>query len=726
MPLRPLLATSVSRDSYQQQRDSPPSLSQPPFSEDEDSEDGIDVYIGKPPPLSHQSNNGNDGGTYHHPLYPSIGNNKGSTISNPNISANQSMIDILHVPPLPDTSDDLDSSSPSSSTPPAAAPPAPPPPFGINSSNSYTMSGPRRQFFTQQTSRPLSPLRRESFPATSAGLGGNNNNGNLVDPDTVVLPAQNSPGSKGRPVSGSGVSNIRAASSGQNPGERKLPTPPTGNKTAGSSPTAPAVAPNENPAPGAQFTQGSRVPLTTSSSPSSPPRIHGIQETTVPDNTGAGSAAQRKGVLGPRASNTTGSSPAGETLLNYYETPIDDNDLCSLTQLEGPSNPARHGTSGMTSSMQTASGHQPPDRSLPLREDDWNNRNSGGVGAPATANTLPVASTQRGSRHVSPSPPLPAPTQQQQQPRSVTPTQQQTSPRIARRPMQYSPERLHAPRAVPLIDIDEFDQRHQHYSREAAAAYIARAPSALSMGYGVPGLAMPAGYFYQQYYQPPMYNEFVNVPDFAQYYQSEEDPATARDGDGAGKAGDLRGRQGRGSSPTPSSILIHGLNLPEEDPVAKPQQSTTQQQQQQEQQKTQAQQDDRQRKRRSGSQPRVATNAPNNNGALPAYEDYRKALGEDRPQEREQPSQEKRTQQQGDGGVRKEVEEESIHNTSRRVQAQDPLLPKKEALTRANVRANAGLPPHGNDLYDTYDPVQVQHAMWFLDVRVYVIAFMLL
>ena len=70
------------------------------------------------------------------------------------------------------------------------------------------MSGPRHQFFTQQTACPLSPLHHESFSASSAGLGGNGNNGNPVDPDTVVLPVQNSPGSKGRTVSGSGISGV--------------------------------------------------------------------------------------------------------------------------------------------------------------------------------------------------------------------------------------------------------------------------------------------------------------------------------------------------------------------------------------------------------------------------------------------------------------------------------------------------------------------------------------
>ena len=283
--------------------------------------------------------------------------------------------------------------------------------------------------------------------------------------------------------------------------------------------------------------------------------------------------------------------------------------------------------------------------------------------------------------------------------------------------MQYSPERLHAPRAVPLIDLDDFDQRHQQHSREAAAAYMARAPSALSMGYGMSGLAMPA-YFYQQYYQPPMYNEFVSVPDYTQYYQSEEDHLATRDGDGSGAG---RGRVG---SPTPSSTLMHGLNLPEDDPTAKlqhfaAQQLQPQQQEQpqsEQQQKTQAQRDDRQRKRRSASQPRTTTAAPNDNGALPAYEDYRQALGEDRSQQRDQPSQEKRAQQHREGGARKEAEEELAHNTFRRAQAQDSQL-QKEQLTRANVRANAGLPPHGSDLYDNYDPVQVQHAMWFLEVR---------
>ena len=44
----------------------------PPFSEVEDGEDdGVDVYVGKPPPHSHQSNDGNGGGsTYLHQLYP--------------------------------------------------------------------------------------------------------------------------------------------------------------------------------------------------------------------------------------------------------------------------------------------------------------------------------------------------------------------------------------------------------------------------------------------------------------------------------------------------------------------------------------------------------------------------------------------------------------------------------------------------------------------------------
>ena len=288
----------------------------------------MDVYVGKPPLHSHQSNNGNGGGgTYLHQLYPNVSANKGSAISKPSASlainaqstpTNQSLIDLLHIPPLPDTSDDLDSSSPSSSTPPAAAPPAPPPPptFGNNSSTSYSMSGPRRQFFTQQTARPLSPLRHESFSASSAGLGGNGNNGNLVDPDTVVLPTQNSPGSKGRTVSGSGISGVRATGPGQNPSERKLPTPPIGTKTTSSSPTAPVVASNVNTAAGAHFIQGARVPVTTSSSPSSPPRIHGIQE-TAPDNTGVSTTTQRKGVLGPRASVATNTSPAGETPFNY-------------------------------------------------------------------------------------------------------------------------------------------------------------------------------------------------------------------------------------------------------------------------------------------------------------------------------------------------------------------------------------------------------------------------
>jgi hypothetical protein len=267
--------------------------------------------------------------------------------------------------------------------------------------------------------------------------------------------------------------------------------------------------------------------------------------------------------------------------------------------------------------------------------------------------------------------------------------------------MQYSPERLHAPRAVPLIDLDDFDQRHQQYSREAAAAYMARAPSALSMGYGVP---MPAGYFYQQYYQPPMYNEFVNVPDFMQYYQPEEGPLAARDGEGA-KDGGLHG----GGSPTPSSMLMHGLNLREEDPANKSQQSTMQQQHPQQEQ--QPPRNDRQRKRRSASQPRPASTAPNNDGDLPAYEDYREAIGEDRPQQRQQSSQETRTQPHRDGGIRKDAEQVLPHTISRRSQAQDTLA-KKEPLTRANVHA-AGIPPHG-DLYDTY--------MWFLEARVHVIA----
>ena len=101
----------------------------------------------------------------------------------------------------------------------------------------------------------------------------------------------------------------------------------------------------------------------------------------------------------------------------------------------------------------------------------------------------------------------------------------------------------------------------------------------------------------------PMYNEFIDVLDFVQYYQSEEDPATACGGNGAGKDGDLRGRWGRGSSPTPSSTLIHGLNLarrrssgqaPAVDIAATTAAGATE---------TRAQQDDHQRKRRSGSQP---------------------------------------------------------------------------------------------------------------------------
>lgn len=90
------------------------------------------------------------------------------------------------------------------------------------------------------------------------------------------------------------------------------------------------------------------------------------------------------------------------------------------------------------------------------------------------------------------------------------------------------------------------------------------------------------------------------------------------------------------------------------------------------------------------------------------------------------PQQQQQQQQYRDGGGRKEAEEERARRAQAQAQPQpqannatlghDPLNLKKEPLTRANVRANAGLPPQGNDLYDTFDPVQVQHAMWFLEV----------
>jgi hypothetical protein len=64
------------------------------------------------------------------------------------------------------------------------------------------------------------------------------------------------------------------------------------------------------------------VPVTTSSSPSSPPRPHGIQETAVPDNMGV-TTTQRKGVLGPRTSNAPSTSP-GETPLDYETCAVDD------------------------------------------------------------------------------------------------------------------------------------------------------------------------------------------------------------------------------------------------------------------------------------------------------------------------------------------------------------------------------------------------------------------
>ena len=108
MPPRSFLAPS----GVSQQRESPPALSQPPFSEVEDGkDDGMDVYVGKPPLHSHQSNNGNGGGgTYLHQLYPDLSANMGSAISKPSASlainarstipTNQNLIDLLHVPPF--------------------------------------------------------------------------------------------------------------------------------------------------------------------------------------------------------------------------------------------------------------------------------------------------------------------------------------------------------------------------------------------------------------------------------------------------------------------------------------------------------------------------------------------------------------------------------------------------------------------------------------------------
>lgn len=61
-------------------------------------------------------------------------------------------------------------------------------------------------------------------------------------------------------------------------------------------------------------------------------------------------------------------------------------------------------------------------------------------------------------------------------------------------------------------------------------------------------------------------------------------------------------------------------------------------------------------------------------------------------------------------------EEERRAQQQQQEREREQVVSKKEQLTRANVRANAGLSPGGNDLYDPYDPVQVQHAMWFLEV----------
>ena len=55
---------------------------------------------------------------------------------------------------------------------------------------------------------------------------------------------------------------------------------------------------------------------------------------------------------------------------------FDDVTLMLRLNLEGAPNPAPHSMSGTTSATQAASGNHPPDRSLPLCEDDWNNCNS--------------------------------------------------------------------------------------------------------------------------------------------------------------------------------------------------------------------------------------------------------------------------------------------------------------------------------------------------------------
>ena len=682
-------------------------------------------------------------------------------------------------------------------------PPAPQPSSQSREQREYAAAGPRRQFLVQQSgaaaggaglARPGSPLRHDAtaalFRRNSAGSNGSvgstaNTNANTSgagtvvgtehdrDRETVVLP-QGQGGSSPRTSVSKPGSN---ANINVNTNVTAKGLPAAVSTTRGRLPTPPKNA-NAHP---------QQPPMTTSSSPSSPPigttkQQQHYSPSYVNSNAIPIPPPKERDLLGdefdmeppPNAANMARTSPPTNTN-SAGRKPIGGPRASSgnVPVVEGRGG----GSNGSTPTKPGSGGANHPDRSLPLREDDFgqrggfnNNRND--TSAVSTSSRTPSPSHTQSQ----PPPPQPQTYNDPPRPQSQSPVQSYGHSR-RRSNAQYSPEltanafpQLHAPRAMPLLDLD-FEQ-----------AYLARAASALGGNVGMPyyfpypppasrGLGLGPGTPVGAggaggYYQPPLYGDYEYL-----YYQGlgpgeEEEEEEEEDGHAGGAAniGEApmaagNGR-GRGTSPTPSSTLMHGLSLPEDEATAQEQmQNSYYLQQQQQQQHRQAgsstfaaqQQQPAAPTPAPASRPhgrRRSDSFPSLGSTLPAYEDYygysntpaqappaqlpsqqsnnsRPAFNRDDTitQDRARP-QPVHSQTQGSIFHQQHQEQREEQSASLRNPPVDEIPPyggnrqsqqqqsKKEPLTRANVRLNANVAGP----MDGYDPVELQHAMWLLEV----------
>ncbi|KAF8318184.1 hypothetical protein DL93DRAFT_435516 [Clavulina sp. PMI_390] len=752
--------------------------------------------------------------------------------------ATPNLIDILGVPPLPDTSDDhLDSSnyasSPggSSGTPPgplpflsapaAAAngvnmPPAPIPYVlpsnsasnsntnvnaaqqnqsttnssnnnNSNSNNPYSNANPvRRQFLPTHSlayQRPGSPLRHESFSASSLmhsqphsqsqsqlqqqqqqqSQSQSQAQSQWFDDragdrdDTVVL--QHSPRSNTTTGGGPGVSPPIAT--------KPAPRPSISNTNTTSSGSFPGHSRNRS---GSGGQSGINRELPTPPSASSAVKPANSTTTTPPtQGQSQGQDVGKKAFTPPKASNQNEQRP----------TPPDF------------SRQSTNATVTSSGGYQTGmSGTTAQDRSLPLREDnEWNHRsNNPNINNPGSGERTTVPSVA-GSAHVTPTPtppltqaavpaapPAPTITASTSNANNTGSNNNPNAAHIVRRAQQYSPEqRIHAPRAVPLIDFEDFEPHAllAHAAAAAAAAhsplqqqqayanFLARAPSALSMGYGmgvgvpVPGGILPVpGYYYPpppaaqaQYYnaaaaaatsgnassggsssQLPMYSEFVNLPPdmtgnsgFMDYYTSLAGGGEDDDEEEEDQQMHMppypsheveRGRQG--GSPTPSSTLMHGLTLDESSPQQRHAQSQTQSQVQGSSSQMQRQPSfDQRHHDDQHNQHKRSNSQPRKSGTATGSGTTGMPGYDEYAASRGQSHAQGQQQQQSRHQDEYHQHQHQQHQQHHHGHSHSHSQSKQNQAPAAPL-TRANLRANAGDIYEPYDPV-MQHAMWFLE-----------